>query len=156
VIRDAALALPIIAGLLGPAYRGAGLMSLIKSTSFALAFEKRCFRNASLMHLMFRLPNTDFTCLLWFKRDANLNFASYLCWTNSCSNLWLTRAPPLSPLSIPVTSYGLKGTPGNPALRKRMNMLNIRNVNHAGLVGDVGAGVTHDAINHDILFTSHV
>ena len=78
------------AGLLGPVYRGAGLVSLIKSTDFALllvAFGKRCFRNTSLVNLAFRLPNADFTCLTWFRRDAGLNLAAYLCWTNSCSNL---------------------------------------------------------------------
>ena len=62
----------------------------------------------------------------------------------------------LSPLSIPVTSYGLMGTPGNLALRKGMDGLNISNVNHAGLLGDVDAGVTHDAISHDVLLTSRV
>ena len=97
--RDAALVLPIVASgqrclrnawLLGPAYRGAGLVSLTKSTDFALllvAFGKRCFRNASLVNLTFRLPNTDFTCLTWFRRDAGLYFASYLCRINSYSNL---------------------------------------------------------------------
>ena len=76
------------AGLLGPAYRGAGLVSLIKSTDFVLvAFGKRCFRNASLVNLTFRLPNADFTCLTWVRRDADLNLASYLCWADSCSNL---------------------------------------------------------------------
>ena len=88
--RDATLVLPIVAGLLGPTYRGAGLVSLTKSTYFALllvAFGKRCFRNASLVNLTFRLPNAYFTCLTWFRRDAGLNLASYLCWTNSYSNL---------------------------------------------------------------------
>ena len=69
------------AGLLGLAYGGAGLVSLIKSTDFALlfvAFGKRCFRNASLVNLAFRLPNADFTCLTWFRRDAGLNLVSYL------------------------------------------------------------------------------
>ena len=80
------------AGLLGLAYkyRGAGLVSWMRSTDLALllvAFGKRCFRNVSLVTLTFRLPNADFTCLKWFRRDAGLNFASYLGWTNSCSNL---------------------------------------------------------------------
>ena len=48
------------------------------------------------------------------------------------------------------------GTLGNLTLRKGMDMLNIRNVNHAGLLGDVDTGVTHDAISHDILFASRV
>ena len=47
-------------------------------------------------------------------------------------------------------------TPSNLALRKGMDRLNIRNVNHAGLLEDVDAGVTHDAISHDILFASRV
>jgi len=94
--RDAALVLLIIvsrqrclrnAGLLGPVYRGACLVSLTRGTSFALAFGKRYFRSASLVNLTFRLPNTNFTCLIWYRRDAGLNFASYLCWTISCSNM---------------------------------------------------------------------
>ena len=66
--------------------------------------------------------------------------------------------PSLSLRSIPVTSYGLMGTPSNLALRKGMGMneLNISNVNHAGLMGDVDAGVTYDAVSYDILLVSHV
>ena len=64
------------------------------------------------------------------------------------------RAPSLSPLNVPVSSCGWKGTPGNLALRKGMDGMDIRNINHAGLLGDVDAGVTHDAISHDILLTT--
>ena len=37
-----------------------------------------------------------------------------------------------------------------------MNRLNVRDVNHAGLLRGVDAGVTHDAISHDILLTNRV
>ena len=37
-----------------------------------------------------------------------------------------------------------------------MNGLNISNANLAGLVGDVDAGVTYDAVSHDILLASRV
>ena len=49
------------------------------------------------------------------------------------------RTSSLSTFSIPVTPYGLLGTPDNLKLRKRtgMNGLNISNANLAGLVGDV-------------------
>ena len=40
----------------------------------------------------------------------------------------------------------MMGTPDNLALRKGMDRLNIRNVNHVGLLGDVDAGVTHDGL----------
>ena len=50
------------------------------------------------------------------------------------------------------------GTPDNLALRRGMvmNGLDISNVNYAGLMGDVDAGVTYDAVSHDILLTSRV
>ena len=37
-----------------------------------------------------------------------------------------------------------------------MNGLNISNANLAGLVGDVDAGVTYDAVSHNILLTSRI
>ena len=53
--------------------RGTDLAVLI------VVFGKWSFRNASLVSLTFRFPNADFTCLTWFRRDAGLNLASYLC-----------------------------------------------------------------------------
>ena len=68
------------------------------------------------------------------------------------------RTSPLSTFGVLVTPYGLMGTPGNLVLRKRMGMngLNISNVNHTGLIADVDAGVTYDAVSHDILLAGRV
>ena len=54
--------------------------------------------------------------------------------------------------------YGLLGTPGNLDLRKRTGVsgLNVNYIDITGLVGDVDAGVTYDAVSHDILLTSRV
>ena len=56
--------------------------------------------------------------------------------------------------SVPVTSYGLLGTPGNLGLRKRTGVsgLNVNNVDLVGLVGDVDAGLTCDTFSHDVLY----
>ena len=64
----------------------------------------------------------------------------------------------LSSFSVPVTPYGLMGTPGDLELRKRtgMNKLNISNANLAGLMGDVDADVTCDMISHGTLLASHI
>ena len=50
------------------------------------------------------------------------------------------------------------GTPGNLVLRKGigMNGLNISNVSHTGLMGDVDVGITYNAVSHNILLASRV
>jgi len=68
------------------------------------------------------------------------------------------RASSLSTFSVPVTPYGLLGTPGNLELRKRMGVsgLNVNDASLAGLVGDVDASLTCAAVSHDTLHASHV
>ena len=63
------------------------------------------------------------------------------------------HASPLSIFGVPVTPYGLLGTPGNLGLRKRtgVSRLNANNVGLAGLVGDVDADLMCDASRHDVL-----
>ena len=106
------------------------------------------------MNFAFRLPNADFTCRMWCVRDAGLNFVSCLSWTISCSNLQLTRTPPLSAFSVPVPSWGLRETNDDLVLRKRMDWLDTRELDHAGLLRDVGAGITHGVIGHNIPHSS--
>jgi len=55
-------------------------------------------------------------------------------------------ASALSTFDIPVTLYGLLGTPGNLELRKRKGIagLTVNNVGLTGLVRDVDVGFTCD------------
>ena len=67
----------------------AGLVSLRRGTDFALvnvAFGKWSFRNAGLVGFVFRSSNADFAHLTWFRRDAGLSLAFYICWTGNCSS----------------------------------------------------------------------
>ena len=102
------------------------------------------------MNLMFGLPNADFACRMWCSRGASLNLASRLSWMISCSTLQLTRTPPLPAFSIPVASLGLRETNDDLVLRKRVDWLDTREFDHAGLLRDVGACVTPGVIGHNI------
>ena len=134
--------------------RGACFLHLARCASFALAYREWGFRGANWVSLTFGLPNANFACRMWCSRDADLNLASCLSWTISCSNLQSTCTPPLSALSVPVTSWGLRETNDDLVLRKRMDWLDTRELDHAGLLRDVGAGVTHGVIGHNIPHSS--
>ena len=161
--RDAALSLLIIAsgqrrlkiaGLLGPMPRSACLLYLTRYASFALASGEWGFRGANLVNLTFGLPNADFACRVWCSRDAGLNLASCLSWTISCSNLQLTRTPPLSALSISVASWGWRETNDDLVLKKGVDWLDAREFDHAGLLRDVSTRVTHGVIGHNFPHSS--
>ena len=75
-----------------------------------------------------------------------LNHASCLSWTISYSNLQLTCTPPLSAFSVPVASWRLRETNDDLVLRKRVDWLDTRDFDRAGLLRDVGACVPHSAV----------
>jgi len=136
--------------------RGTSLLYLTRRVSFALASGEWGFRGASLVSLVFGSPNADFACRMWRSRNVSLNFASCLSWTIDCSSLQLTRTPPLSAFSVPVASWGLRETHDDLVLRKRVDWLDAREFDHAGLMRDVGACVTPGAIGHDVPHSSNL
>ena len=70
------------------------------------------------------------------------------------SNLQLTRTPPLSALSVSVASWRWRETNDDLVLRERVNWLDTRGLDHAGLLRDVGACVSYGAVGRDILYSS--
>ena len=60
--------------------------------------------------------------------------------------------------NIPVTLYGLLGTPNNLKLRKRRGVarLAFNDVGLAGLVGDVDADHTHDVARNSPICAGHL
>ena len=88
-----------------------------------------------------------------------MSLAFCIYWTDSCSSflhLLSTCVSLLSTFDISVTLHGLLGTPGNLELRKTKGEAKsaFNNVGLVGLVGDVDAGLTYDAVRNGTPRTS--
>ena len=67
-------------------------------------------------------------------------------------------ALPLSMFNIPVTLYGLLGTPGNLELRERKGVvrLTFNDAGLVGLVGDVDADQSHNVARNGAVYEGHL
>jgi len=127
-------------GLPGPTPRGAYFLRLTRRRSFALAFGKLVPRGLNLRSRALGSPNADLTHWTRCGQGIRLYAASTPGQTTNGSDLGLTRASPLSTLSIPVAPWR-RGETNN------FLVYRTKSVPHAGLLRDVDAGILRDAVD---------